>query len=142
MEERSGPHDLGGVHSFFGPVDVEARTITAYWQSQIDALAQLLFQKKILKSDEFRRFIEALPGQSYYDFSYYGKWASAVLQILLRQARLSEEEVHRAFFGEEDSQLRFKVGDRVWVKPFDRKGYEILLCNLVNDGQGYFVNHT
>jgi membrane associated rhomboid family serine protease len=60
-----GVHDLGGVAEAFGPIKLDEPTLTSHWQSRVDALAALLFKRKIVGVDEFRRFIEQLPGNSY-----------------------------------------------------------------------------
>ncbi len=118
-----GPHDLGGVIEAFGPVKDEELTITAHWQSRVDALATLLFAKKLVSVDEFRRFIESLPSDTYVGFHYYGKWATAILQLLLRKGLLAETDVHRILYGEPStSEVLFKVGQRVKVKRFETKG--------------------
>ena len=120
---RFGPHDLGGVLEAFGPVNAEEQTITAHWQSRVDALATVLFGKDIVGVDEFRRFIEALPTDTYNSWNYYGKWAASLLQLLLRKGSLDEREVHRLLYGEPSpSEELFKVGDRVKVKRFNTQG--------------------
>ncbi len=113
-----GPHDLGGQFDAFGPINTDELTITTHWQSRVDALANVLFTKKIVSVDEFRRFIEALPHD--HNFHYYGKWASSLLQLLLRKGILDETEVHRLLYGEPStSEELFQVGDRVKVKRFN-----------------------
>lgn len=118
---KGGPHDLGGADPFLKEaIDKTAPTFTAYWQAQVDAVTALLFRKKIFSTDEFRRFIEALPSNTYLGYSYYGKWASSILQLLLRLGLLKEGEVFEALYGVEDPALsqtqRFQVGERVKVK--------------------------
>ena len=115
-------HDVGGVEEYFGQIDKDAPTITAHWQSQIDAVGHLLFKGRLISVDEFRRNIEALPKNTYAQFSYYGKWAAAILQVLLRNKTLEEKEVSDLFFGECDTQKRFKEGQEVWVKQFETRG--------------------
>lgn len=116
-------HDLGGIPALLGlPIDVSEPTITAQWHSRIDALANILFRRKLIGVDEFRRFIEALAPDTYRDFHYYGKWAASLLQLLLKNGILEEEKVHFLLYGAPESQQRFQVGDRVVVRSFNRRG--------------------
>ena len=116
-----GPHDVGGREDLFGPLDRSEAVFTSHWQSRIDALAQVLFAKQIIGVDEFRRFIEALPEDSYANFHYYGKWAASVLQMLLQKRLLDETVVHEQLYGKSESRqkLEFQPGDKVLVKRFD-----------------------
>jgi hypothetical protein len=118
-----GVHDLGGVAEAFGPVNDKEATITAHWQSRVDALSYVLFKKQIVGVDEFRRFIEALPVDSYNSFHYYGKWATSLFQILLRKGLIAEKDVFEELYGPAaPSQVLYKEGDNVKVLRFNSAG--------------------
>lgn len=118
-----GVHDLGGLEEAFGKIDLEEPTITSHWQSRVDALAVVLFKRKVILVDEFRRFIEALPSNTYASFHYYGKWATSLLQVLLRKGLLKEKSVFAQLYGgQSSSDQLFQVGDSVKVLRYDVGG--------------------
>ncbi len=118
-----GVHDLAGVQEAFGPINIEEPTFSAHWQSRIDALAYVLFKNGVVEVNEFRRFIEALPADSYAKFHYYGKWAVSLLQILLRKGLVKETVVFAELYGNHaTSEQLFKVGDTVKVLRLNSAG--------------------
>lgn len=86
-------HDLGGVEPMASlPIDRTEHELTQFDKS-VDALVYLLSQRKMLRVDELRRAIEALPPADYHGLAYYEKWLQAVHDLLLEKDILGEEEV-------------------------------------------------
>lgn len=86
-------HDLGGVEPAASqPIDRAEHELTQFEKS-VDALVSLLSRHKIIRVDEMRRAIEALPPEQYHGLSYYEKWLQAVHDLLLEKDVLGEEEV-------------------------------------------------
>lgn len=97
--EKSAPratHDLGGVPQFMcEPVDAEPHALTDF-DREVDAIRQLLGQKRIMSVDELRRGIEAIPEPDYHRLSYYQKWIRSIAAILLEKGVISEAELRAA----------------------------------------------
>jgi hypothetical protein len=85
-----GPHDLGGLAA--GPVDASPHDMT-YWEKQIDAINMLLAQKGLRRTDENRRYIEALGHDAYNTLSYYERWTAALARQLIDKGVLTQDEV-------------------------------------------------
>ncbi|MCU4159484.1 nitrile hydratase subunit beta [Acidiphilium sp. AL] len=89
-------HDLGGVSPFIcAPVDKEPHALTEFDRT-VDAIRQVLGQKRIMSVDELRRGIEALPETDYHRLSYYQRWLRAIVAILLEKDAITEAELRRA----------------------------------------------
>jgi hypothetical protein len=85
-------HDMGGLPA--GAVERREHDY-ALWEKRVDALMQLLAQRKLLRVDELRRNIEALPPDAYDRMSYYERWISAITQTLLQRGVVSSDELGR-----------------------------------------------
>ena len=88
-------HDLGGVEPAASqPIDRAEHDLTQFDKS-VDALVGLLAHpsRKIIRIDELRRAIEALPPAQYHGLAYYEKWLQAAHDLLLEKDVLGEEEV-------------------------------------------------
>lgn len=93
--EHRATHDLGGVEPFASqPIDRTEHELTQFDKS-VDALVGLLSRlpQRIIRVDELRRAIEALPPAQYHGLAYYEKWLQAVHDLLLEKDVLGEEEV-------------------------------------------------
>jgi len=68
-----GYHDMGGLPA--GPVD-RGEYDYALWEKRVDALLVLLAapERRLVRVDELRRNIEALPPDAYDKMSYYERW--------------------------------------------------------------------
>ncbi len=87
-----GPHDMGGLPA--GPVD-RTEHKREFWEKRVDALARLLTQRKLRRTDEARRAIEALAPDAYERMSYYERWMAATADILLQRGVITSEELGR-----------------------------------------------
>jgi Nitrile hydratase beta subunit len=87
-------HDMGGLPA--GPVERHEHD-HAPWEKRVDALMVLLSQPKrqLLRVDELRRNIEALPPDAYDTMSYYERWISAIANTLLQRGVVSADELGR-----------------------------------------------
>ncbi len=90
-----GHHDMGGLPGG-GPVQRHEHDY-ALWEKRVDALMQLLSapERKLLRVDELRRNIEALPPDAYDRMSYYERWISAIANTLLQRGVLTADELGR-----------------------------------------------
>jgi len=89
-----GHHDMGGLPA--GPVERKEHDY-ALWEKRVDALMVLLAHPKrqLLRVDELRRNIEALPPDAYDTMSYYERWISAVANTLLQRGVITADELGR-----------------------------------------------
>jgi nitrile hydratase subunit beta len=89
-----GVHDMGGLPA--GPVEPVDHDY-AFWEKRVDALMTLLSEPKrqLLRVDELRRNIEALPPDAYDRMSYYERWISAIAHTLLQRGVITTDELGR-----------------------------------------------
>lgn len=89
-----GHHDMGGQPA--GPVE-RGEHDYALWEKRIDALMMLLSDssRRLLRVDELRRNIEALPPDAYDRMSYYERWISAIANTLLQRGVVTADELGR-----------------------------------------------
>lgn len=88
----AGHHDVGGQE--FGPIDRTEHEL-AFWEQQVDAVSAVLRRHRLLKTDELRRAIEALPAEDYRRMSYYEKWSAAMAAILVEKGFVTRAELDR-----------------------------------------------
>jgi hypothetical protein len=89
-------HDLGGVPQFMcEPVDATPHVLTAF-DREVDAIRQILGQKRIMSVDELRRGIEAIPEADYHRLSYYERWIRSIAAILMEKGVIGEAELRAA----------------------------------------------
>lgn len=89
-------HDLGGVPQFMcQPVDTEPHVLNDF-DREVDAIRQILGQKRIMAVDELRRGIEALPEAEYHRLSYYQRWIRSIASILIEKGVITEAELGAA----------------------------------------------
>ena len=85
-------HDMGGEPA--GPVD---RAEHAYdpWEKRVDAMLRLLSSDRLrlIRVDELRRGIESLPADAYDKMSYYERWISSIVYILIEKGVVSRQEL-------------------------------------------------
>jgi hypothetical protein len=89
-----GHHDMGGLPA--GPVD-RGEHDYALWEKRVDALMVLLAapERRLLRVDELRRNIEALPPDAYDKMSYYERWVTSIANTLLQRGVVTTDELGR-----------------------------------------------
>lgn len=85
-------HDMGGLPA--GPVERKEHDY-ALWEKRVDALMLLLSARGLLRVDELRRNIEALPPDAYDRMSYYERWIAAIANTLLQRGVVTTDELGR-----------------------------------------------
>ena len=87
-------HDMGGLPA--GPVD-RGEHDYAFWEKRVDALMVLLGspERRLLRVDELRRNIEALPPDAYDKMSYYERWVTSIANTLLQRGVVTSDELGR-----------------------------------------------
>jgi hypothetical protein len=95
--DHRGTHDLGGVEPLASqPIDRSEHELTQFDKS-VDALVNLLSRPpgRIIRVDELRRAIEALPPDKYLSLPYYEKWLAATTALLIEKGVLTRDEIDR-----------------------------------------------
>ena len=86
-------HDMGGVSKYLcREIDTEPHALTEF-DREVDAVRQVLAQKRLMTTDELRRGIEALPEAEYQSLSYYERWIRSIAASLLRRGVITESEL-------------------------------------------------
>jgi hypothetical protein len=88
-----GIHDIGGLSRFrCSPVERDEAPPDAFGK-RVDALRQVLAQKKYMSVDELRRGIEAIPEGEYFDLTYYERWLTSITTLLVEKGVVAPEEL-------------------------------------------------
>ncbi|HEV2550442.1 MAG TPA: hypothetical protein VGU20_24225 [Stellaceae bacterium] len=89
-----GHHDMGGLPA--GPVE-RGEHDYALWEKRVDALMVLLGspERRLIRVDEIRRNIEALPPDAYDKMSYYERWVTSIANTLLQRGVVTTDELGR-----------------------------------------------
>ncbi len=89
-----GHHDMGGLPA--GPVERSEHDY-ALWEKRVDALMVLLSapERRLLRVDELRRNIEALPPDAYDKMSYYERWVTSIANTLLQRGVVTTDQLGR-----------------------------------------------
>ncbi len=86
-------HDMGGAQRFrCTPVERDEAPPDEFGR-RVDALRQLLAQKKLMTVDELRRGIESIPEDEYLSLTYYERWLRSITTLMLEKGVVSEEEL-------------------------------------------------
>ena len=86
-------HDMGGAQRFrCTPVERDEEPPDEFGK-RVDALRQLLAQKKLMTVDELRRGIEAIPEDEYLSLTYYERWLRSIETLMLEKGVVTEEEL-------------------------------------------------
>ncbi|WP_114912877.1 SH3-like domain-containing protein [Acidibrevibacterium fodinaquatile] len=101
-DPRRAHHDLGGVPKFLcEAVDTAPHGLTAF-DRRVDALRQILGADGIMRVDELRRGIEAIPEADYHRLSYYQRWLRSIVATLLRKGVITADELRAALAARKD----------------------------------------
>lgn len=89
-------HDLGGIPKYMcEAVDTEPHELSEF-DREVDALRQILGQKRVMSVDELRRGIEAIPEAEYHAQTYYQRWIRSIADNLLRKGVITAAELEAA----------------------------------------------
>ena len=87
-------HDMGGIPRFrCTPVEPDDDGPPDAFGRRVDALRQLLAQKKLMTVDELRRGIESLPPEQYDAFGYYERWLRSMAALMVEKGVVAPEEL-------------------------------------------------
>lgn len=91
--ESGAMHDIGGASRFMcDGVDTSHHALTDF-DREVDAIRQILGQKKIMSVDELRRGIESLPEDLYFGLGYYQRWLHSMIAILIEKDVITEAQL-------------------------------------------------
>jgi nitrile hydratase len=96
MDETPPPaiHDLGGAPRFrCTPVEPDDDAPPDAFGKRVDAVRQLLSRKGLLRVDEMRRGIEALPEAEYHALGYYERWLRSISGIMVEKGVIDATEL-------------------------------------------------
>jgi nitrile hydratase len=120
-----GIHDLGGRQGFGSLTPRDEETFHAPSEPRVHAIAGLLLAQGCFAVDAFRHAIERLDPVTYLTVGYYGRWLSAVENLVdedggrPRRGRVARSEAMRDI----DRRPRFDVGDTVRTRALYRDGH-------------------
>lgn len=87
-------HDLGGSPRFrCTPVEPDDAAPPDAFGKRVDALRQLLAQKRLMRVDELRRGIEAIPEAEYHALGYYERWLRAIAALMVEKGVVTRAEL-------------------------------------------------
>ena len=95
MSEEPTPsvHDIGGASRFrCTPVEYDEAPPDAFGK-RVDALRNVLAQKKLMTVDELRRGIESLPEQAYFSLGYYERWLRSIALLMEEKGFVGAEDL-------------------------------------------------
>ena len=124
----NGIHDLGGVLTSIGAIDLVDKPLN-YWQRSVHALLIVLASKKpnpVVSTDELRRTVEGLEKTAYDTWSYYDRWVVAMTMILLEKGYITQVDLDReingdSFDADADTPVLYKAGDSIIIRPEDTR---------------------
>lgn len=86
-------HDLGGASRYrCTPVERDEAPPDDFGK-RVDALRQILAQKKMMTVDELRRGIESIPEGEYFALTYYERWLTSITALMIEKGVIAAEEV-------------------------------------------------
>jgi nitrile hydratase subunit beta len=84
-------HDIGGLARFHcTPVEHDEAPPDAFGK-RVDALRQVLAQKKLMTVDELRRGIEGIPEDQYFALGYYERWLRSIATLMVEKGHVDAE---------------------------------------------------
>jgi hypothetical protein len=87
-------HDLGGAPRFrCTPVEPDDDAPPDAFGQRVDALRQLLAQRKLMSVDELRRYVEAIPEAEYHALTYYERWLRAISTMMVEKGVVRAEDL-------------------------------------------------
>ena len=93
-EPAPAQHDLGGNPRFrCTPVEPDDDAPPDDFGKRVDALRQLLAAKGLMRVDELRRGIEALPEAEYHALGYYERWLRSISANIQAKGVIAAEDL-------------------------------------------------
>ncbi len=87
-------HDIGGAARFrCTPVEPDDDAPPDEFGKRVDALRQLLAQRKLMTVDELRRGIEAMPEAEYHALGYYERWLRSISGLMTEKGVVKAEDL-------------------------------------------------
>ena len=84
-------HDIGGLARFHcTPVEHDEVPPDAFGK-KVDALRQVLAQKRLMTVDELRRGIESIPEQDYFALGYYERWLRSIAGLMVEKGIVDKD---------------------------------------------------
>ncbi|HEV7266309.1 MAG TPA: nitrile hydratase [Falsiroseomonas sp.] len=97
MDENAPPtatHDLGGAPRFrCSPVEPDDNAPPDEFGKRVDAVRQLLAQRGLMRVDEMRRCIEAIPEAEYHALGYYERWLRAISGLMVEKGVIGAKDI-------------------------------------------------
>jgi nitrile hydratase subunit beta len=94
-EESPTPatHDIGGAVRFrCTPVEHDEAPPDAFGK-KVDAIRQILAQKKMMTVDELRRGIESIPQDEYFELGYYERLLRSISTLMVEKGVIRQEDL-------------------------------------------------
>jgi len=90
----NGVHDMGGMHGM-GPIEYEKDepVFHAPWEGRVFALNVAMGAWRKWNIDASRHGIEQLPPADYLRMSYYAKWFTRLVALMLKHGLITEQEI-------------------------------------------------
>jgi nitrile hydratase subunit beta len=90
----NGVHDMGGMHGM-GPVPLEKNepVFHARWEGRVFALVRCMNAHRKWNIDSSRHSRELIPAAEYLRMSYYEKWVSALVELMIMRGVVTRDEV-------------------------------------------------
>jgi nitrile hydratase len=86
-------HDIGGISRFrCTPVEHDEAPPDAFGK-KVDAIRQILAQKKMMTVDELRRGIESIPQDEYFALGYYERWLRSIAALMVEKGVIRQEDL-------------------------------------------------
>jgi hypothetical protein len=94
MDRTPATHDLGGAERFrCTAVEPEDNAPPDAFGAEVDTIRQLLSAKGLLRVDELRRAIEAIPAAEYHALSYDERWLRAMCALMVEKGVVPQDDV-------------------------------------------------
>src|SRR5881392_54244 len=92
----NGIHDMGGMHGM-GPIHAEPEkdepVFHEEWESRVYVLTRAIGAWRKWNIDTGRYYIERIPPADYLRMSYYEKWFTRLIELLITTGLVSRREI-------------------------------------------------
>src|SRR5436190_4378051 len=92
----NGVHDMGGMHGV-GPIHAEAEkdepVFHHRWEARVYALNRAIGAWRKWNIDTGRYYIELIAPAEYFRLSYYEKWFTRNVELLVKTGMVTREEI-------------------------------------------------